>query len=131
MPSLKKSKGFTLLEILIVLVILAVLAGLAVPAYTTSVEKSRRQEALQSLGAVRGAQQRYMAGYNRYAATFNQLDFDPTVIGTGNNPHFTYAMATAGNGLTYTATATRNNVDNNPASPAVYTITMTHDGAFS
>ena len=129
MVQLKSKKGFTLLEVLIVLVILAVLAGLAVPAYTSAVEKSRKQEALQSLGAVRAAQQRYFSAYNTYAAAFSQLDYDPTLAVTGNTPHYTYALG-GGAGATYTCTATRNGTDR-PAGVAAYTVTIIQDGTIA
>ncbi len=126
MVQLRKTKGFTLLEVLIVLVILAVLAGLAVPAYTSAVEKSRKQEALTSLGAVRAAQQRYFSAYNTYAAAFASLDFDPTLAVTGNVTHFAFTLG-GGAGATYTATATRNATDR-PAGVGAYTVTIIQDG---
>jgi type IV pilus assembly protein PilE len=131
MISLKKSQGFTLLEVLIVLVILAVLAGLAVPAYTSAVEKSRKQEALQSLGAVRASQQRYFASRNEYASGFTSLDFDPTLAVTGNVAHYTYALSGGGSGsTTYTCTATRNGVDR-PSGVGAYTVTIVQDGTIA
>ena len=114
----KNKKGFTLLEILIVLVILGVIAGLAIPAYQGSVEKSRSQEALQTLGAIRESLLRYFALNNTYAnasycpvaANQNALDYCDTTNNGGQNVHFTYAISNTGpNG--FTATATRNAVD--------------------
>ena len=131
MIALNKSKGFTLLEVLIVLVILAVLAGLAVPAYTSAVEKSRKEEALQSLGAVRSSQQRYFAGRNEYSSNFAGLDFDPTLAVTGNTAHYTYALSGGGaSSSTYTATATRNGVDR-PSGIGAYTVTIVQDGTIA
>ena len=129
MVQLRRTKGFTLLEVLIVLVILAVLAGLAVPAYTTAIEKSRKQEALTALGAVRGSQQRYFAAYNAYAGAYSALDFDPALVTTGNTVHFTFpAIGGGGAGsTTYTATAVRNAVDR-PTGVAAYTVTIVQDG---
>lgn len=129
MRILKNAKGFTLLEILIVLVIIAVLAGLAVPAYTTAVEKSRKQEAYTTLGAVRGAQMRYFAGRNAFTAAYVDLDFDPTLAVTGNVVHYTYP-AMGGGGATFTATATRNAVDR-PAAVAAYVVTIIQDGTIT
>ena len=129
--SLRKLKGFTLLEVLIVLVILAVLAGLAVPAYTSAVEKSRKQEALQSMAAVRAAQQRYFSSRNEYASGFSALDFDPTLAVTGNVPHFTYALSGGGTGsTTWTCTATRNGTER-PTGVAAYTITIVETGVIA
>ncbi len=109
MRILKKTGGFTLLEILIVLVIVAVLAGLAVPSYQASVEKSRAQEALQGLSATRDAMLRYHAMNNTYVgAAFGSsaLDFDPNIAVGGQTLIFTYAISgLAAN--TFTITATR------------------------
>jgi type IV pilus assembly protein PilE len=128
MVDLKKAKGFTLLEVLIVLVILAVLAGLAVPAYQTAVEKSRKQEALSTLGAIRASQQRYFAARNEYAAAFTALDFDPTLGVTGNVTHFAYTMSGGGAGsTTFLSTATRNSLDR-PTGVVSYTITINESG---
>lgn len=104
------SRGFTLLEILIVLVILAVVAGLAIPAYISAVEKSRKQEAISTLSAIRDSEQRFFAVQGAYSNVYtgvNGLDFDPTVAVTGNTPHYTYG-APAVAGPAYTVTATRN-----------------------
>ncbi len=128
MKILKSVKGFTLLEILIVLVIIAVLAGLAVPAYSTAVEKSRKQEALTTLAATRSAQMRYFSGKNVFAGAFVDLDFDPTLAVTGNVTHFVYTIG--GGGATFTTTATRNALDR-PTAVAAYTVTIIQDGTIA
>ena len=45
-------KGFTLIELMIVIVIVGILAMVAVPAYNSSVQKSRRSDGMSSLVAV-------------------------------------------------------------------------------
>lgn len=109
--NLRGRKGFTLMEVLIVIVILGVLAGLAVPMYQASVEKSRKAEALATLGALRQSEIRYFATSGSYTATLGQLDFDPNATAGGQTIHFTYAVAVTGGGTGFTATATRNAVD--------------------
>jgi len=47
-----KNRGFTVTEIMIVLVMLAVLAGLAIPAYTTTIEQSRKNEVTTTLSII-------------------------------------------------------------------------------
>ena len=120
-------KGFTLLEILIVLVILAVLAGLAVPAYVSSVEKQRKQEAITMLGVARLAEQRYFMGKSVYTGLFADLDFDPTDTGTGNVPHYSYTDPVVVGGNAYTITATRNATDR-PIGVGAYTVTISETG---
>ena len=130
MKTLRNARGFTLLEILIVLVIIAVLAGLAVPAYMSAVEKSRKQEALTNLGAVRSSEQRYFAGNNKYTSAFADLDFDPTLAVTGNVPHYTYTLPAAA-AATFTARATRNATDLPAGVPANYTVEIIQTGVIT
>jgi type IV pilus assembly protein PilE len=105
-------KGFTLLEILIVLVILAVLAGLAIPAYTSSIARSKSQEALQSLSATREAMQTYYATNNSYAnasldpASANYIGYNPNSAAAGVTRKFDYTLASAAGTFTATATPT-------------------------
>ena len=126
--TVKKAQGFTLLEVLIVLVIVAVMAGLAVPGYISTVEKSRKQEALATLGAIRSSEQRFFATGGAYTAVIASLDFDPTVVAGGVVAHYTYGIA--GGGAAFTATATRNAADFSASSgcPAAYTVTINQAG---
>lgn len=127
------SKGFTLLEILIVLVILAVVAGLAVPAYISAVEKSRKSEAIATLGAVRASAQRYFAQAGSYTGmNYTNMDFNPTTAVTGNTPHFTYG-APAAAAATYTVVATRNatNFSATSGCAAGYTVTINQLGVIT
>lgn len=109
-PKHSKSKGFTLLEVLIVLVILAVLAGLAVPAYTAAVEKSRSQEALASLTSAREAMLRYFSVNNSYVgAAFGvgDMDYNPNLAVGGQVLIFTYSLSgLSAAGFTVTGTRT-------------------------
>ncbi len=127
-----KTKGFTLLEILIVLVILAVVAGLAIPAYISAVEKSRKQEAIASLSAIRDAEQRFFAINNTYSATYAGLDFDPTAAVVGNTPNFAYAApVVAGQAYTVTATRNANNFSVTSGCAAGYTVQINQLGVIT
>ena len=52
-------KGFTLVEVLIVVVIIAILAALIVPRMLAQTEKAKAAEALQVVGAIKRAAERY------------------------------------------------------------------------
>jgi type IV pilus assembly protein PilE len=84
-PSLRRghARGFTLVELMIVVVIAAILLSIAVPAYTSSLRKSRRSDAKTALLDLAGREERYLstnpAGYSSTPA-----DLGIPGIGAGN-----------------------------------------------
>ena len=50
---MRNKKGFTLIELMIVVAIIVVLAGIAIPMYNANVNKSKLQEAVDTLGAMK------------------------------------------------------------------------------
>jgi len=70
----KKSRGFTLVELAVVIVIIGVLAAFGVPRFLKSVEKSKAAEAFGYLSAVRSAQERYQSQQGSYASSVADLD---------------------------------------------------------
>lgn len=87
-----RSRGFTLVELMIVLAIIAILAAIAVPAYTRYVYRARRVDGQQLLLTIANAEERYYAVNNKYTT-------DPTQIG------FTGSSAVSNHGY-YLATLT-------------------------
>lgn len=71
--------GFTLVELMIVVLIIAILASIAVPAYNSSVRKSRRTEAKTALADAASREERYFATQNVYSS-------DPTALQYGPGP---------------------------------------------
>jgi type IV pilus assembly protein PilE len=61
-------KGFTLIELMIVIVIVAILMGIAIPAYSDQVRKSRRAQAKADLLAATQAAERMFTNNNSYAS---------------------------------------------------------------
>lgn len=107
MKKSKKSKGFTLLEILVVLVILGVVAGLAIPVYTANVQRSYQQEAIYAMGSARSSLMRYYAQSNSSysGATLTNIDYNPNTVTAGQILHFAYTLpAPAANSFTLTST---------------------------
>jgi type IV pilus assembly protein PilE len=76
-------RGFTLVELMIVIVIGAILLSLAVPAYTSSIRKTRRADAKTGLLELAGREERFLttnpAGY-----TTTPTDLGMPGIGPGN-----------------------------------------------
>jgi type IV pilus assembly protein PilE len=108
--SVKGSRGFTLIELMVVAAIIALLAAIAIPSYLNQTRKSRRNAAEATLQQIALLEDRYRADNAGYltantAATWGTLGMaDPT--GT----YYAYAVtATAASGTTpayYSATAT-------------------------
>jgi type IV pilus assembly protein PilE len=115
-----KTRGFSLIEVLIVLVILGVLAGLAIPIFSTQIQRTYQAEALGALDALRGSLVRYYADKGFYT-TLVGLDYDPNFTAGqqgGQTRHFNYTV-TAPTALTFTATGTRNTTNTGDGSSTV------------
>jgi type IV pilus assembly protein PilE len=62
-----RSRGFTLLEVMIACAIVAILAAIAYPSYKTSIQKSRRADATTALLGVASQMERYSTEKGTYA----------------------------------------------------------------
>ena len=72
-----RSAGFSLIELMVVVVITAILASIAVPAYNSSIRKSRRTEAKTALLDAAAREERYFATQNIYTT-------DPSALAYGS-----------------------------------------------
>ena len=68
-----RARGFTLIELLVVLAIVGTLLMLAVPRYSTSVERSREAVLKQNLVNVRDALDKYYSDKGRYPESLEAL----------------------------------------------------------
>jgi type IV pilus assembly protein PilE len=68
-----RSRGVTLMELLVVLVVAALLAAVALPSYLSILRKGRRSDAVDASVAVLQAQERYRANNLSYALTLAAL----------------------------------------------------------
>ena len=80
MQQSKLSTGFTLIEVMVTTAISAVLASVAYPAFTGSVQKIRRADALVAVMQVQQAQERWRSGSHTYA-TLSELTVSAVVAG--------------------------------------------------
>jgi type IV pilus assembly protein PilE len=72
---MKKSRGFTLIEIMIVVVIIGILVAIAWPSYQGQLRKGRRAEAQSYMSDIANMQQQYLLDARVYApdtATLNK-----------------------------------------------------------
>lgn len=71
----RRSRGFTLIELMVVVAIIAILAAIAVPGYQWAAMKGRRAEGKAYLSALVNAQERYYSLHAGYATTLADLGF--------------------------------------------------------
>lgn len=67
-------KGFTLIELIFAVVIIGILAALAIPRFSSTIEKSRTAEAINTLETLRNAQEVYKLENGAYTDTRRNLD---------------------------------------------------------
>lgn len=104
---MSRSRGFTLLELMIVLVIIAILAAIAIPAYGRYAYRAHRVDGQELLLRVANAQERFYSTNNTYGA-LGGLGYDDPAISEKGYYSVTVAVdvpASSGS-QTFTATAT-------------------------
>jgi len=104
---MKKSKGFTLVELIIVIVIVGILSIVAVPIYRGYTKKAIATEAKALLGSIATAQRVYYAEFGNYYEISSSVTFNTTLdIDARSNKYFdSYKVTTAGAANSYTFTS--------------------------
>jgi type IV pilus assembly protein PilE len=86
----RRSRGFSLIELMVTIVIASILITIAVPAYQSQVRKSRRTEARMAVMDLATREERYYSVNNNYSSSALQLGY-----GTDDTP---ITNLTVGNG---------------------------------
>lgn len=103
-----KSKGFTLIELMIVVVVLGVLAAIALPAYQDYTKRARRADAKTSLLELQMAMEKWRANNPSYTTDMTDLGY----AGASNQPskegYYILDIPSATSAAGYTLTAAIN-----------------------
>ena len=108
----RRSRGFTLIELMIVVSIVTVLAMIAIPSYNSQIRKSRRSEAKSALLDLAAREERFMSTNGAYTADGKLLGYPasgwPQTLASGfyNISVSNVAAGTAGTATTAGAAAT-------------------------
>lgn len=70
-PTMRHSRGFTLIELMIAAAVIAILAAVAFPSFMDSIRKGRRSEAFSALSNIQQAQERWRANNAAYASNLS------------------------------------------------------------
>lgn len=105
-------KGFSLIELMVVVSIVAILAAIAIPSYSSNIEKGRRADGKTALAEAVGLQERQYSLTNHYSN-------DISILGGAISREGFYSLSVA-----YTSTTGSCNTDKD-----CYTLTATAIGA--
>ena len=99
MKSSKKTRAFTLTELLVVVIVLGVLAAVAVPKFSRVLETRRTTEAEDMLSAVRAEQEKRCVLGQNYAGDFSEMStvaFSDIGNSQARTSNYTYTLTSTG-----------------------------------
>lgn len=73
--TLRRRRGFTLIELMVTIAIAGILATIAMPVYRTQMRKARRSDAKSALMDLASREERYFAFNNRYTGSSTDLGY--------------------------------------------------------
>ena len=79
--TMKRSAGFSLIELMVVVTIITILGAIAIPSYNASIRKSRRAEAKSAIMDLAAREERYFATQNVYSTSPIALQYAATGSG--------------------------------------------------
>lgn len=123
-----KSRGVTLIELVIVVSIIGILAAIAVPSYRQYVLRANRAEAKSALLNLAAAQEKFYLQNNTYATNSLLSTAAPAGLGlpaTTEKGYYTLSIANGANAAGFSATATAAGGQAVDSSCATFTIDQT------
>jgi prepilin-type N-terminal cleavage/methylation domain-containing protein len=118
---LRRTRGFTLIELMITVAIIGILARIALPSYLNYVTRAKLVSMTNRLAGLRTAMEQYYQDNRTYASVSSSIVSpcsDATYIKTYEN-YYALSCTVGTNGLTFVATVT---ASSGSASPAAYTV---------
>ena len=92
---MRRSLGFTLIELMVTIVIVAILAAIAVPSYTDYIQRSRIADAFQTLSGMRLKMEQYFQDNRDYVNACGDPQTNPSVATKPPaTTYFTYSCPT-------------------------------------
>ena len=99
---MRKSQGFTIVELIIAIAIVGILAAIAIPSYQQHLKKGRRADAQQFMSQMAQKQQQFLMDARTYAGTLAELQMTPPTSVTN---FYDLSVAAGGPPPSFTVTA--------------------------
>ena len=93
---IKKSAGFTLIELMIVVAIIGIIAAIAYPSYQDQVRKSKRTDGHSKIMDAMARQERYYSENNTYTDDMTDLGYDADPVDSDEGHYKIDGAACAG-----------------------------------
>lgn len=123
---LLRTRGFTLLELMIAVVVVAILGAIAIPSFQKSVYKGRRADASAGLFKVQQALEQWRSSHPAYTSSASDLNLTAPL--KSPDGHYDLAITLTNGGTLYQISATANGVQAGDTQCQVLTVQMTSAG---